>query len=104
MQTGDKYITAVMSKIIIIFIIKVWEEKNNFTETNFILDIKVDEADGNYTNPSENDSLYRPKINRDASTIDQVYNIENVVPKSVLDTLFDEAKKIMKGVDLEEYR
>ncbi|XP_023014844.2 uncharacterized protein isoform X1 [Leptinotarsa decemlineata] len=44
---------------------------------------------------TENDSLYRPKINRDASTRDGVYNLEDLVPGYILDTLAPEAGQIM---------
>ncbi|XP_018573899.1 uncharacterized protein LOC108912953 [Anoplophora glabripennis] len=68
-----------------------------------ITDIKVDEVNTNFATSNENDSLYRPKINRDASTIDQVYNVEDIVPKSVLESLGNEAKTISEGGDLDDY-
>ncbi|KAG5882580.1 hypothetical protein JTB14_030129 [Gonioctena quinquepunctata] len=64
--------------------------------------LKLDDsmADGTVT---ENDSIYRPKINRDASTRDGVYNLEDLVPGYILDTLAPEAGQIMTMGTVEPY-
>ncbi|KAJ8934518.1 hypothetical protein NQ314_013301 [Rhamnusium bicolor] len=67
-----------------------------------ITDIKIDETDMKLV-PDENDNLYRPKINRDASTREQVYNLEDLVPTSVLDTLSNEALNLVNSENLEEF-
>lgn len=56
-------------------------------------DIRVEETE----QVSENNSLYRPKINRDASTPDGVYNLEDLVEAYILDTLAVEAGNIMNA-------
>ncbi|KAJ8925362.1 hypothetical protein NQ315_009192 [Exocentrus adspersus] len=72
--------------------------KEQLEET--VSNIKIDETDTVSTAPSENDNVYRPKINRDASTVDQVYNLEDIVPMSVLNTLSEEAVEIIEDADL----
>lgn len=52
---------------------------------------------------SENTSIYRPKINRDASTRDDVYDLEDLVPHEILDTLQIEAKNIINSGDVTQF-
>ncbi|CAG9813628.1 unnamed protein product [Phaedon cochleariae] len=62
--------------------------------------IKLDES---ATEVTENDSIYRPKINRDASTRDGIYNLEDLVPGYILDTLAPEAGQIMTTGNMQPY-
>ncbi|VEN42819.1 unnamed protein product [Callosobruchus maculatus] len=53
----------------------------------------------------EEDSLCRPKINRDASTRDGVYDLDEVIPNGVLDTLIPQASAVLNSGDsIEEYQ
>nr|CAH7745846.1 unnamed protein product [Callosobruchus chinensis] len=53
----------------------------------------------------EEDSLCRPKINRDASTRDGVYDLDDVIPNGVLDTLIPQASAVLNSGDsIEEYQ
>ncbi|CAH1960983.1 unnamed protein product [Acanthoscelides obtectus] len=53
----------------------------------------------------EEDSLYRPKINRDASTRDGVYDLDDVIPNGVLDTLIPQASAVLNSGDsVDEYQ
>ena len=46
---------------------------------------------------AENDSAYRPPINRDASTREQVYVLHDIVPENVLDSLEEEATNALSS-------
>ncbi|XP_072390266.1 uncharacterized protein Polr1E isoform X1 [Diabrotica undecimpunctata] len=63
--------------------------------------VKVDNMEQN--NVSENDSIYRPKINRDASTPDGVYNLEDLVEAYILDTLAVEAGNIIQAGSADQF-
>ncbi|KAJ8977976.1 hypothetical protein NQ317_008169 [Molorchus minor] len=65
--------------------------------------IHIDETDFQDSTPSENDSLYQPKINRQASTVEQVYNLADLVPNSVLDSLEADAENIANNDSLGDY-
>lgn len=52
---------------------------------------------------SENTSIYRPKINREASTRDDVYNLEDLVPSHILNTLQSEAISIINTGDISQF-
>ncbi|XP_056639494.1 DNA-directed RNA polymerase I subunit RPA49-like isoform X1 [Diorhabda carinulata] len=51
----------------------------------------------------ENESIYRPKINRDASSPDGVYNLEDLVEAYILDTLAVEAGKIIEAGSADQF-
>lgn len=52
---------------------------------------------------NENTSIYRPKINRDASTRDDVYNLEDLVASHILSTLEPEAINIINNGDVSQF-
>lgn len=52
---------------------------------------------------SENTSIYRPKINRDASTRDDVYNLEDLVPSDIINTLQTAAINVINNGDLSQF-
>ncbi|XP_072390267.1 DNA-directed RNA polymerase I subunit RPA49 isoform X2 [Diabrotica undecimpunctata] len=66
-----------------------------------VASVKVDNMEQN--NVSENDSIYRPKINRDASTPDGVYNLEDLVEAYILDTLAVEAGNIIQAGSADQF-
>ncbi|XP_066245754.1 DNA-directed RNA polymerase I subunit RPA49 [Euwallacea similis] len=49
------------------------------------------------------ESLYRPKINRDATVKEDVYNLNDLVPKGVLDTLEERVSEILENDDFADY-
>lgn len=51
-----------------------------------------------------NSSIYRPKINRDSSTRDDVYNLEDLVPSHILNTLQTEAINVINSGDVSQFR
>ncbi|CAG9762127.1 unnamed protein product [Ceutorhynchus assimilis] len=51
----------------------------------------------------DGDSLYKPKINRDASSKDQVYQLQDLVPQEVLDTLEEKVIEILESDDFKEF-
>lgn len=51
----------------------------------------------------EGDSLYKPKINREASSKDEVYLLKDLVPPEVLDSLEEKVSEILESDDLREY-
>ncbi|CAH1181034.1 unnamed protein product [Phyllotreta striolata] len=65
----------------------------------FFRDIKLSESQ----DVSENNSMYRPKINRDASTPDGVYNLEDLVEAYILDTLAVEAGHIAEAGSADQF-
>lgn len=68
-----------------------------------MLDIEVDRIELSTEIPDEyitNTNL--PACNREAINVKDVYNIYDIVPKSVLETLYDQAVEILKGA-IEEY-
>lgn len=67
-----------------------------------LVDIKINESPMDHSS-GENSSIYRPKINRDASTRDDVYNQEDLVPSHVLNSLQMEAINITNGGDLSKF-
>ncbi|CAG9837221.1 unnamed protein product [Diabrotica balteata] len=66
-----------------------------------VASVKIDNIEQN--NVSENDSIYRPKINRDASTPDGVYNLEDLVEAYILDTLAVEAGNILQAGSADQF-
>lgn len=52
---------------------------------------------------NENTSIYRPKINRDASTRDDVYNLEDLVSSAILNTLQTEAINVINSGGLDHF-
>lgn len=61
--------------------------------TDHALDQSVDEIS----------SVYRPKINRAASTRDDIYNLEDIVPSYILKTLEPEAINIINTYDIGKF-
>lgn len=52
---------------------------------------------------NENTSIYRPKINREASTRDDVYNLEDLVPSQIFMTLQTEAINLINSGDISKF-
>jgi hypothetical protein len=60
-------------------------------------DIKMNETESIVVESNENDSAYRPTIHRDASTVEQVYILSELVPDFVLDSLEKEANEVLSS-------
>lgn len=52
----------------------------------------------------EDESFYKPKINRNATAKEDVYYLENLVPQEVLDTLTEKVSKILEYDDLSDFK
>lgn len=50
----------------------------------------------------EGDYSYLPTINRDATRVEQVYELENLIPSEVLDGLELDVKTILETDDISE--
>lgn len=75
---------------------------NVFNETQNFADIKVTDSAMDQS-VNENTSIYRPKINRDASTRDDVYNLEDLVASHILCTLETEVNIIINTGDISQF-
>ncbi|RZB66621.1 DNA-directed RNA polymerase I subunit RPA49-like, partial [Asbolus verrucosus] len=64
--------------------------------------LEIKESESFSMGPGENDSMYRPHINRDASTKEQVYVLNEIVPENVLNSLEEEAQHVLSS-DLEQF-
>ncbi|KAL3275820.1 hypothetical protein HHI36_020564 [Cryptolaemus montrouzieri] len=63
--------------------------------------IKMDESFLNSAKPVESEITYKPPINRDASTIERVYELENLIPENVLQALQVEVDSIVESDDID---
>lgn len=52
----------------------------------------------------EGESFYKPKINRNATAKEDVYQLENLVPQDVLDTLAEKVSEILEYDDLSDFK
>ncbi|XP_050300899.1 uncharacterized protein LOC126739314 isoform X2 [Anthonomus grandis grandis] len=66
-----------------------------------VADINVTQL--NTSVQDEGESLYRPKINRNASTKEQVYLLGDLVPKEVLDSLENSVTEVLESEDMTEF-
>lgn len=73
---------------------------SGFKYTIWILDISVAEL----PQVDEGESLYKPKINRNATAKEDVYHLENLVPQDVLDTLTETVSEILEHDDLSDFQ
>lgn len=62
-----------------------------------VADVKVDVQDMVAPNVDDSDVSYKPPINRNASKVEQVYVLDEIVSPSVLNSLFEEANRILEG-------
>lgn len=63
-----------------------------------VANITLDESDlTSATKLNENQSYYKPHINRIAENREQVYNLHHLVPESVLETLEQEAETVLNA-------
>jgi hypothetical protein len=62
-----------------------------------VANIKMNETESIVVESNENDSAYRPTIHRDASTVEQVYILSELVPDFVLDSLEKEANEVLSS-------
>lgn len=54
-------------------------------------------------NPEREESLYRPKINRDASAKEDVYKLDDLVPAAVLHSLQQRVSEVLESEDMSEF-
>ncbi|RZC00571.1 RNA pol I A49 domain containing protein, partial [Asbolus verrucosus] len=64
--------------------------------------VKINESESFSMLPDENEIKYRPLINRNASTRQQVYSLNDIVPEEILNSLEPEAHRILSS-DLEQF-
>lgn len=62
--------------------------------------MEVDEDDLE-TSTVNTETTYTPPINRDAETVEEVYNLYDLVPKEVLSSLDECVAQIFDGADLD---
>lgn len=65
----------------------------------YFLDIEVDEENLGIPVIDEQSSSYKPPINRDASTVEDVYPLHTLVPKNILKSLEGTAENVLKTDD-----
>lgn len=70
-------------------------------ERILFLDTKVAESDIVPFKPDENDSLYRPPINRNASRVEDVYPLTVLVPNHILEELKSNAEELLEAPEEE---
>lgn len=55
--------------------------------------------DVSYQSQEDNDGIFRPKINRNASRKEQVYQLHDLIPENVLNSLDSEVTNIIDNMD-----
>lgn len=66
----------------------------------FFVEMDVDEDDLE-TSTVNTETTYIPPINREAETVEEVYNLYDLVPKDVLSSLDECVEQIFHGADLD---